>query len=65
MMDPDENLREQREIVSRMLAGGPHYSSEEQVADGDRLAELVQALDVWISAGGFLPEDWRKALAGG
>ena len=29
------------------------------VMDGERLAELVIALDEWISKGGFLPDQWR------
>lgn len=31
--------------------------------DAVRLAELVQALDEWIGAGGFLPVDWTKSSA--
>ncbi len=61
-MDPNANLKEQREIATRMLghnqyraASGPSYS-----VDATRLAELVQALDGWITNGGFLPEAWTK-----
>jgi hypothetical protein len=53
-MDPDANLKEQREIVRRMLDGTPRRS------DGLRLAELVEALDCWIVTGGFLPKAWAR-----
>lgn len=54
IMDPNANLLEQREIVSRML------DSRGKKGDGERLAELVEALDEWISNGGFLPSRWQQ-----
>jgi hypothetical protein len=56
-MDPDANLKEQREIIARMLEEG-----SESIDSGDavRLAELVQALDEWLSKGSYLPEDWKS-----
>ena len=56
-MDPNANLQEQREIVERMLD-----DNSEHIDTGDavRLADLVQALDEWITKGGFLPDAWRK-----
>jgi hypothetical protein len=63
-MDSDANLREQRTIITRMLD-----AASEQIDTGDalRLAELAEALDLWICQGGYLPQDWqdgqtRKAL---
>jgi hypothetical protein len=55
-MDPNANLKEQREIARRILL------SEPLDLDGDaaRLAELVIALDGWITRGGFLPKDWQR-----
>jgi hypothetical protein len=54
-MDPNANLEEQRRIVARILAAetANHY-------DAARLADLVEALDAWISKGGFLPETWKR-----
>lgn len=49
MMDPNEALAEIREIC----IGNPAS------IDGDRLAELIQGLDGWITNGGFLPTDWQ------
>lgn len=54
-MDPDENLREQRALVKKWLAG--HIS----LGEAARLAELVQALDEWMSNGGFLPKAWNRS----
>lgn len=54
-MDPDYNLFEQREIGKRLVdaAAGKVGSP-----DATRLAELVLALDEWLSNGGALPSDW-------
>lgn len=52
-MDPTANLAEQRRIVERIVNG-------DSSADWSRLAELVEALDNWISNGGFLPQQWAK-----
>lgn len=53
-MDPNANLAEQRRIVARVTRG--------KASDGDldRLAELVEALDGWLSKGGFLPTAWEQ-----
>jgi hypothetical protein len=58
-MDPNANLREQKEITERML-----HPDSEHVDSGDaiRLAELVEALDEWIRKGGFLPSAWSGLL---
>jgi len=57
-MDPNENLCEMRALAKHMM----------EVVDGNatldeatpfRLADLVLAMDHWISQGGGLPQDWR------
>jgi hypothetical protein len=56
-MDPEANLAEQRRLADAILQGTP------TAADGRRavrLAELVEALDGWLSSGGFLPAAWRR-----
>jgi hypothetical protein len=50
-MDPTANLEEQRKLTTAILAG--------VAADAERLAELFQALDLWISNGGVLPDAWK------
>lgn len=56
-MDPTSNLSEIRALVVRMTDNedNPNY-----LDDSDRLAQLVGALDEWISKGGFLPSQWKK-----
>jgi len=59
-MDPDENLREQRKLVARLL----HASDTESALHPDdvqRLCELVQALDKWLEGGGGLPNEWKRS----
>lgn len=53
-MDPNANLAEQRRIIARINEGAPF------VEDERRLAELAEALDEWLSNGGFLPEAWQR-----
>lgn len=64
-MDPNANLEEQLELVARLL-----YEEAEDDIDEDylqdradmaiRLAELVEALNGWITRGGFLPRAWNN-----
>jgi len=53
-MDPNENLKMIRSRVGRLNSGNPDRN------DGEELAELVEALDEWLSKGGFLPVDWER-----
>jgi hypothetical protein len=56
-VDPDEALKNAREAVQKLikydyeLTGSP---------DTTKLVESFQALDEWMSRGGFLPQDWAK-----
>jgi hypothetical protein len=61
-MDPNANLTEQRRIAARIMKmiDNDQAGSPEVAEDGARLAELVQALDEWISKGGFLLLAWSK-----
>ncbi len=58
-MDPDANLEEQRRLAQRIIAD-EESGMGSATLDADRLAELVIALDEWITNGGFLPEAWRR-----
>lgn len=62
-MDPDENLKEQKLLADRIAnawAVDPNTDATFLLDDGERLAELVVALDEWIQKGGFLPKAWQK-----
>lgn len=56
-MDPDVNLAEQLKIAHRILNREPWSQM-----DGERLAELVEALDGWIRRGGFPPKAWARSF---
>ena len=49
-MDPDATLAEIRDILKNQR---PRESAE-------RLRELIESLDQWLSKGGFPPEAWKK-----
>lgn len=61
-MDPNTNIKRQRELANVIIdghaSGEPAYS-EDDVID---LAELVIALDQWLAAGGFRPARWTHEL---
>lgn len=51
-MDPTANLAMQRSLAKLIIADDANY------AHAAELAEHVEALDEWISNGGFLPSQW-------
>lgn len=53
-MDPNANLKEIRELLNQ-INYGKHTNT-----DLERLADLIEVLDEWISNGGVLPNDWKK-----
>ena len=57
-MDPNANLVEQRQLVVRILHGMSKKANELE-HDATRLAELVDAMDHWLSSNGFSPTDWE------
>ncbi len=54
-MDPNANLAEQRRIISYADKLGRITGVE-----AARLVELMQALDMWITSGGCLPNAWAR-----
>jgi hypothetical protein len=49
-MDPNQTLAELRSTI----ADWQHHP------DPERVAELFEALDLWLASDGFLPTDWKK-----
>lgn len=49
-MDPSETLANIRWLVK-------HHNNED---DTSELVNNINALDEWLSKGGFLPDDWSK-----
>jgi hypothetical protein len=59
-VDPNTTLEEIRDIVCRkddVLAG-----NGDAIDDLEALADLVDALDGWLSRGGFLPAAWQPTM---
>lgn len=52
-MDPDANLKEQRQIVKILL-------KEFDVDIALRLVDLTQEMDQWLQKGGALPKAWTQ-----
>ncbi|WP_165606996.1 hypothetical protein [Mycolicibacter kumamotonensis] len=57
-MDPNQALTDMRDAVRRLAD-----TSDDDDFDRDdvvRLFTAADALDEWLSMGGFLPADWRR-----
>jgi hypothetical protein len=54
-MDPNIHLSEMRQVISEILAG-----EEMESRNALWLALLAQAMDNWLSKGGFLPGAWER-----
>jgi hypothetical protein len=66
-MDPNENLRRQREILAelRELADRDGDTPRDLLDEEERdllveLSALSEDLDEWMSKGGFAPEAWQR-----
>jgi Ser/Thr protein kinase RdoA (MazF antagonist) len=59
-MDPNANLEQQRRIIARMhaLSSAENMSADDMAELGAELAELAEALDEWLTRGGFTPSAW-------
>mgnify|MGYP007011099275 CR=1 FL=1 len=57
-MDPNETLAELRELVTLQRKGKVHPDKADYYVR--MVSDLVEALDEWLSKGGFMPEDWDK-----
>jgi hypothetical protein len=61
-MDPDAALEELLRLVD--LVNGESDAEIDlrtDCRDISQIAELLLALDGWLSAGGFLPRRWKRA----
>jgi len=65
-MDPNVNLRQQREIIGaiRFHQDQPGNMEDQQTELADlagQLADLADALDEWLIHNGALPDAWRRS----
>ncbi len=56
-MDPDQALKEIREVIDRVKK----WPDDDLALQLDKIMEMVEALDRWLSRGGFLPHAWNNA----
>jgi hypothetical protein len=56
-MDPDEALKKARAAL-KAFHDAP--DAERSMIAGADLADAFEALDGWLSKGGFLPRDWQR-----
>jgi hypothetical protein len=61
-MDPNECLREMRKLAKSVRKDGSEGEAYEDRCwpDIERLCDLVEALDGWMSSGGFPPKAWER-----
>lgn len=65
-MDINANLQRQREIRSELadfMRGGNYFDQGEFIEMLTELVELTEAMDNWLSSGGFPPNAWLKAAS--
>lgn len=59
-MDPDQVLLDLRNALYRLRQAEEQESSSDQLYAGHDLADGFEAMDEWMSKGGFLPFGWRQ-----
>ena len=62
LMDPDAALDERLRLID-LMTGEADADIGQRISRHEilRMTELVEALDCWLTAGGFLPRRWRSA----
>jgi len=59
-MDPDEALRRLREAAARVREEISKGFGGDPMDDVSTMLDHFEALDGWLSNGGFAPKAWRK-----
>jgi hypothetical protein len=59
-MDPNEALKNAREAAARILTMSNAERPEGE--DANDLAEAFEALDGWLTGGGFPPDAWKPRV---
>ena len=57
-MDPDQALKDARAACKHWAEG---ERGDYDLVAVDEFGNAFEALDQWISRGGFLPRDWRRS----
>ena len=59
-MDPDQALANIRALVAK-ISRGSSLGLERKLELAIDLAEQIEALDEWLTNGGFKPAEWRSS----
>lgn len=60
-MDPNETLTQLRELFAAVNPDGLDARTYYVVGmEVERARDLFEALDGWLTSGGFLPDAWRR-----
>ena len=57
-MDPNATLSRLRELSAEITKA--FHAGDNATDMGAEMADLFDALDQWITRGGFLPTDWNR-----
>jgi len=57
-MDPNETLRQIRDGIEVARIAADEDSNDAEIQAWQEVGELFDALDAWLSGGGFHPGDW-------
>lgn len=58
-MDPNENLRMLRSIISSITTAFSR-NEDPDPEDVQEMVLFVESMDEWLSKGGFLPNEWKR-----
>ncbi len=58
-MDPEQALKDARDALAGFRQGVCE-DARWQLEQAGQLADAFEALDGWLSRGGFLPSDWAR-----
>lgn len=57
-MDPNEALTDLRNAIIALRQAAERDSNDVEIEAGHAVADAAEALDVWLTVGGFLPTAW-------
>jgi len=60
-MDPNKTLDQLRTLVAEILHAEDGEDTDPR-EERDLLAEWFDALDSWLTSGGFAPSDWQDTI---
>jgi hypothetical protein len=59
-MDPNKTLASLRAALEDARAAAEGDSNDAEIEAWQEVGEYVEALDEWLTKGGFLPDDWES-----